>query len=70
VDGGTHADTVDDFVDAAVNSLAGHAKYLSVLDPDTPVVEQARRQVDATTPPHPDFDGRRVVEFILERGAR
>jgi LmbE family N-acetylglucosaminyl deacetylase len=25
---GTHAETVDDFVDAAVNSLAAHAKYL------------------------------------------
>ena len=62
---GTHAETVDDFVDTAVDSLASHEKYLSVLNPDTPVVEQARRQVDTTTPPHPDFGGRRIVEFIL-----
>ena len=68
MDGGTHAETVDDFVDAAVNSLAAQAKHLSVLDADIPVVEQARRQVEATTPPHRDFGGRRMVEFILERG--
>ena len=62
---GTHAETVDAFVEAAVDSLAAHEKYLSVLDPDTPVPEQARRQVEATTPPHPDFGGCRTVEFIL-----
>ncbi len=62
---GTHAETVDDFVDTAVNSLASHEKYLSTLNPDTSVLEQARRQVDMTTPPHPDFGGRRIVEFIL-----
>lgn len=65
---GTHAETVDDFVDTAVDSLAAHETYLSVLDPDTPVIEQARNQVAATTPVHPDFGGRRIVEFILERG--
>jgi LmbE family N-acetylglucosaminyl deacetylase len=65
---GTHAETVDDFVDVAVDSLAAHEKYLSVLDPDTPVGEQARRQVDMTTPAHPDFDGQRTVEFMLLTG--
>lgn len=63
---GTHAETVDDFQGTAVESLAAQEKYLSVLDPDTPVTEQARKQVDMTTPPHPDFDGHRIVEFILE----
>jgi LmbE family N-acetylglucosaminyl deacetylase len=62
---GTHAETVDDFVDIAVDSLAAHTNYLVALDPDTPVVDQARKQVDMTTPAHPDFGGRRIVEFIL-----
>jgi LmbE family N-acetylglucosaminyl deacetylase len=60
---GTHAETVDDFVGTAVDSLAVHENYLSVLDPDTPLAEQARRQVEATTPPHADFGGQRIVEF-------
>jgi len=63
--GGTHAETVDGFVDVAVESLAAHQKYLSVLDPHTPVKDQARTQVDLSTPTHPDFDGQRVVEFVL-----
>jgi LmbE family N-acetylglucosaminyl deacetylase len=62
---GTHAETVDDFVGLAVDALSAHDTYLSVLDPDTPVVEQARRQVEGTTRPHPDFGGHRIVEFIL-----
>lgn len=63
--GGTHAETVDGFTDVGVESLAAHEKYLSVLDPDTSVMEQARKQVDMTTPPHADFGGQRIVEFIL-----
>jgi hypothetical protein len=51
----------------AVSSLAAHEVYLSVLDPDTPVSEQARKQVDMTTTPRPEFSGRRTVEFILRR---
>jgi len=43
--------------------------YLSVLDPDTPVLEQARKQVDMTTTPRPEFDGKRTVEFILRRSS-
>lgn len=35
----------DDDVEAAVRSLAAHEEYLSVLDPSTPVAEQARTQV-------------------------
>ena len=62
---GTHAETVDEFIDVAVDSLAAHEKYLSVLDPETPVVQQARKQIDMATAARPDFGGRRVVAFIL-----
>lgn len=64
----THAVVIDDdCFESAVTSLAQHEVYLSVLDPDTPVLEQARRQVEMTTTPRPEFDGRRTVEFILRR---
>jgi LmbE family N-acetylglucosaminyl deacetylase len=65
----THGEVVDGFIDVAVASLSAHAAYLSVLDPDTPVEEQARGQVDATTKPRPEFGGQRTVEFILRRPA-
>jgi hypothetical protein len=61
----THVETVDGYIDAAVDSLAAHDKYLSVLDPQTPVVEQARRQVDWAT----EFEGRRIVTFALRSTA-
>lgn len=64
---GTHLEAVDNFIDLAVESLAAHEKYLATLDPDTAVREQARKQVDMSTPVRPDFGGRRAVEFILER---
>ncbi len=65
---GTHGEVVDDFIDVAVASLAAHDVYLSVLDPDTPVQEQARQQVEMTTlPPLPGLEGHRAVEFILKR---
>ncbi|WP_101948813.1 PIG-L deacetylase family protein [Mycobacterium sp. 3519A] len=64
----THAEVIDDdCFERAVTSLAAHDVYLSVLDPSTPVVEQARAQVDMTTTPRPEFDGRRTVEFRLLR---
>jgi len=64
----THAEVIDDeCYDRAVASLAAHEMYLSVLDSDTPVQEQARAQVDMATTPRPEFDGRRTVEFILRR---
>lgn len=62
----THVETVDGFTDAAVAALAAHEVYLSVLDPTTPVAEQARRQIDAVTP---EVKGNRVVGFILVRSA-
>ena len=64
----THAEVIDDdCFNRAFSSLAAHDVYLSVLDPDTPVLEQARKQVDMTTTPRPEFDGKRTVEFILRR---
>jgi len=67
----THAEVIDDdCLDRAIASLAAHNVYLSVLDPETPVLEQARKQVDMVTTPRPQFGGRRTVEFILKRGAR
>ncbi len=63
----THGEVVDEYLDRAVASLAAHDVYLSVLDPDTPVQEQARKQVEMTTQPRPDFDGKHTVEFILRR---
>ena len=47
---GTHGEVIDDdFIDVAVASLAAHDVYLSVHNPDIPVLEQARKQVDMTT---------------------
>jgi LmbE family N-acetylglucosaminyl deacetylase len=67
----THAEPIDDpCFERAVASLAAHDAYLSVLDPDTPVLEQARRQVDRATPPRPEFNGRRAVGLILRRSSR
>ncbi|MDT5329315.1 MAG: hypothetical protein QOF31_612 [Mycobacterium sp.] len=65
----THCEVVDGYIDVAVASLNAHETYLSVLDPDTPVIEQARKQVDMATPPRPDFGGQRTVGFILRRPA-
>ena len=67
----THAEVIDDdCFDRAVASLAAHEVYLSVLDPNTPVLEQAHTQVDMTTTPRPEFRGRRTVEFILRRSVK
>jgi LmbE family N-acetylglucosaminyl deacetylase len=66
----THAEVIDDdCFDRAVASLAAHEAYLSVLDPGTPVLEQASKQVEMTTTPRPEFGGLRTVEFILRRGS-
>jgi LmbE family N-acetylglucosaminyl deacetylase len=65
----THGEVVDEYVEVAVASLTAHAAYLAVLDPETPIDEQARKQVYAATGPRPEFGGRRTVEFILRRDA-
>ncbi|MCV7286817.1 PIG-L family deacetylase [Mycolicibacterium wolinskyi] len=62
----THGEVIDDYVDVAVDSLAAHKVYLEVLDPGTPVIEQARRQVDMSTPKNSELGGR-IAEFILKR---
>ncbi|OBG79927.1 GlcNAc-PI de-N-acetylase [Mycobacterium sp. GA-1841] len=62
----THCEVVDDYTDLAVKSLSAHEVYLSVLDPDTPVLEQARRQVQMSTPALAGF-GARTVAFRLQR---
>ena len=64
--GPTHVEDVDGYLDIATESLAAHEVYLSVLDPATPVHEQARKVVDMTTSAHP---GHRVAGFRLQRSA-
>lgn len=62
--GPTHVETVDGYLDAAVDSLSAHEVYLSVLDPQTPVREQARAVVEMTTSTQA---GGPAAGFILER---
>lgn len=66
----THVEEVGDHVETAVQSLAAHQKYLSVLDPDTPVIDQARAQVEMATAAREDYDNQRVVGFELKRRSR
>ncbi|PYE14569.1 LmbE family N-acetylglucosaminyl deacetylase [Williamsia limnetica] len=66
----THVEEVGDHVETAVQSLAAHRKYLSVLDPDTPVNDQARAQVEMATAAREDYDNQRVVGFELKRRSR
>lgn len=61
--GGVSVDLNDDDVEAAVGSLAEHEEYLSVLDPKTPVAQQARNQVNMSTL---GDDGSRRSIFILK----
>ena len=56
-------DLTDDDVEAAVLSLTEHEEYLSLLDPETPVAQQARTQVDVSTQ---GGSGRRSI-FILKQ---
>lgn len=63
----THAEMVGDYLDAAVDSLAAHEVYLSVLDPSTPVREQAGAVVAMTTSGHPRGP---AAGFILQRSTQ
>ncbi|GAB99790.1 hypothetical protein GONAM_10_02610 [Gordonia namibiensis NBRC 108229] len=63
----THAVDVDVQFEVAVRSLAAHDRYLSVLDPDTPVLDQARAQIDRATAPRDGSDGVRIAGFELKR---
>ncbi|MFV9633903.1 PIG-L deacetylase family protein [Mycobacterium neumannii] len=67
----THVEVIDEGAfERAVTSLAEHRVYLSVLDPHTPITVHARKQVESTTTPRPEFGGSRTVEFILLRQRR
>ncbi|WP_431236275.1 hypothetical protein ACQ856_29545 (plasmid) [Mycolicibacterium psychrotolerans] len=48
-----------------MESLAAHHEYLTVLDPHTPVTEQARKVLEMTAPTR--GDGCRTVGFVLVR---
>lgn len=63
----THGEPVDGFIEAAVASLSAHRVYLTVLDPETPVEEQARAVVEESAAPLADFGGRPTVRFNLLR---
>ncbi|WP_018179145.1 PIG-L deacetylase family protein [Jongsikchunia kroppenstedtii] len=66
----THAVAVKNrYVKQAVKSLAAHREYLSVLDPNKPVAEQAQEQVDRMTAARDDFDADHAVAFELLRRA-
>lgn len=62
--GATHVETVDGYLDLAVAALAAHQVYLSVLEPHTPVTEQACRVIEMTTP---QVGGLPVAGFICVR---
>lgn len=64
--GEVSVDLTDEDVEAAVVSLSEHEEYLSVLDPDTPVIEQSRNQVDMSTR---GADGSRRSIFIMRNRA-
>ena len=64
---GRAAREVEEQIDAAVRALAAHDRYLSVLDPDTPVLDQARAQIEMATAPR-EGDPRHVTGFELKRG--
>lgn len=63
----THVEAVGDYLDTAVDSLAAHEVYLAVLDPSTPVREQAGAVVAMTTSGHP---GGPAAGFILQRSTQ
>lgn len=65
--GSTHAVDVDGFVESAVDSLAEHKVYLAVLDPDPPVADQARAQVEMTTGAQDGFDAAHASGFTQIR---
>ena len=53
----THYVDVSGFVEPAVDALAEHKEYLSVLDPETPVRDQSRKQVEAVCAPKEGLAG-------------
>lgn len=63
----THVEDVDDHIETAVVAMAAHERYFAVLDPQTPVLEQARAEVERSCPVHPDSGGRRMAQFAVIR---
>lgn len=63
----SHAVDVTGFTERAVESLACHRVYLEVLDPQTPVIDQARAQVQWSTAPIDGFDAADASGFELIR---
>ena len=60
----THYVDVKGFVEPAVDALSEHSEYLSVLDPETPVRDQARAQVETVCASREGLaDGNPVVGF-------
>ncbi len=59
---------VEGHLEAAVAALAEHRVYLEVLDPATPVPEQARTQVEGSCPPLDVLGGRRGVRLSRVEG--
>lgn len=64
----THAVDVEGFTDTAIRALECHRVYLEVLDPDTPVIDQATAQIERSTGPIDGFDAARTSGFELLRG--
>ncbi|WP_132994008.1 PIG-L deacetylase family protein [Gordonia zhaorongruii] len=65
----THAVDVTGFVEAAVESLSCHQMYLEVLDPQTPVPDQARATVERMTGGVDGFAAEQATGFTLLREA-
>ncbi|MFE3029480.1 PIG-L deacetylase family protein [Nocardia tengchongensis] len=61
---GSHGLDVTDTVDAAVESLTAHRRYLEVLSPE-PVEAQARAVIEMTTGPKEGFPAARALSFEL-----
>lgn len=60
-----HLVDVDGHTEAAIRSLAEHHEYLSVLKPQTPVRQQAEKQVLMSCPERAELNGHRGVGFRL-----
>ena len=63
----THGEVVDSYIDVRRRVAVSALRVSLGAGPETPVEEQARRQVEMTTQARPEFDGHHTVEFILRR---
>lgn len=67
--GSTHAVDVDGYVEQAVESLTKHRAYLEVLDPNTPVIDQARAVIAQGTGAIDGFPAAHATGFTQVRPA-